>query len=552
MNLNVNGISNDAIINYFDTIIQQESLKLKKDKENLRINKNESKEIMNENNNSQVSYSQNSHQSYLPKTNNLRERDVEIERLANLFTQSPSYFNSYNNNNNNIDFKHNEELLKKTPVLTHNNSNVLKNQITKNLSNIESQEYIFSIAPEIRKNVRFGEFSPHNPANQINAKPFLGIGEYDNKRKQLFEQSKNEYIEYLANAKQNKSTIKLPQSQPFSCEKTVKATMEEDKRSEKIDEYNKTIDDLTELTKRAPFIDGSESCIITEDELIKSNKTKQEIYRLELDKQIEEKKMLEQAKLQKQIMEDAAIEKEARERDEKLKKEYEREMQERALFQIHKRMVQEKLKDDLLEKQKSCENKNINFSKPVEFNEKDCINTYSSDYNNKQFEYLHQNSFDEVPLPTTRNLPLRKVIYKDTDAKFVELFQSDNISVNKKDTIENSCINQNRSPPLVRPRMRVGKNAIRLPKEPPSYITMAKNKPSHVSFADDTLLNNNFSCYSPKNCNPNALLSSKQSLIIDSPHTLALAGTEDVKENKCTSSELDEATIKYPNDSKFY
>lgn len=46
--------------------------------------------------------------SYSPKLSN---RMNEIERLANLFTQSPCYF-SLNNNNNSTDVKYNQVLLK--------------------------------------------------------------------------------------------------------------------------------------------------------------------------------------------------------------------------------------------------------------------------------------------------------------------------------------------------------------------------------------------------------------------------------------------------------
>lgn len=45
--------------------------------------------------------------------------------------------------------------------------------------------------------MRFGEYSPLNPANQVNSQPFLGIGEYENKKKQLLESQKKEYVEYL-------------------------------------------------------------------------------------------------------------------------------------------------------------------------------------------------------------------------------------------------------------------------------------------------------------------------------------------------------------------
>lgn len=50
----------------------------------------------------------------------------------------------------------------------------------------------------MKRNVRFGEFSPLNPANQVNAQPFLGVGEYDSKKKKMLELQRKEYIEYLS------------------------------------------------------------------------------------------------------------------------------------------------------------------------------------------------------------------------------------------------------------------------------------------------------------------------------------------------------------------
>lgn len=48
----------------------------------------------------------------------------------------------------------------------------------------------------MRRNVRFGVYSPLNPANQVNSQPFLGIGEYDIKKQKLLELQRKECIEY--------------------------------------------------------------------------------------------------------------------------------------------------------------------------------------------------------------------------------------------------------------------------------------------------------------------------------------------------------------------
>lgn len=50
----------------------------------------------------------------------------------------------------------------------------------------------------MRRNIRFGEYSPLNPANQVNAQPIIGIGEYESKKKKLLELQKKEYMEYLS------------------------------------------------------------------------------------------------------------------------------------------------------------------------------------------------------------------------------------------------------------------------------------------------------------------------------------------------------------------
>jgi len=64
------------------------------------------------------------------------------------------------------------------------------------------------------------------------------------------------------------------------------------------------------------------------------NRLKQELYRLELNKQIEEKKILEFERKQKEQMDDEAIEKAAKDQEEKIKKEFEKESEKRTLAQF--------------------------------------------------------------------------------------------------------------------------------------------------------------------------------------------------------------------------
>lgn len=47
------------------------------------------------------------------------DRVNEIERLANLFTKSPGFCTTNNHNNNTIDVKYDQELMKKKVAQTH-------------------------------------------------------------------------------------------------------------------------------------------------------------------------------------------------------------------------------------------------------------------------------------------------------------------------------------------------------------------------------------------------------------------------------------------------
>lgn len=58
--------------------------------------------------------------NHSPELNQSRDRVNEIERLANLFTQSPSFFTK-DNSNNCIDVKHKQVLLKGQMPITPNN-----------------------------------------------------------------------------------------------------------------------------------------------------------------------------------------------------------------------------------------------------------------------------------------------------------------------------------------------------------------------------------------------------------------------------------------------
>ena len=50
--------------------------------------------------------------------------------------------------------------------------------------------------------VRFGEYSPHNPGLLSPGKTLLGLGEYEEKRRQMLERKKHEYLEQILQARQ--------------------------------------------------------------------------------------------------------------------------------------------------------------------------------------------------------------------------------------------------------------------------------------------------------------------------------------------------------------
>jgi hypothetical protein len=50
--------------------------------------------------------------------------------------------------------------------------------------------------------VRFGEYSPRNPGLLSPGKTLLGLGEYEEKRRQILERKKQEYLEHMLQARQ--------------------------------------------------------------------------------------------------------------------------------------------------------------------------------------------------------------------------------------------------------------------------------------------------------------------------------------------------------------
>ncbi|XP_022178087.1 calponin homology domain-containing protein DDB_G0272472-like isoform X1 [Myzus persicae] len=514
-------ISNAVMIESLDTIIQQESRKLEMDKNTGLLAKKSKvmkvqQQSLKENENM---FKQNlpifkTLKNHSPELNQSCDRVNEIERLANLFTQSPSFFTK-DNSNNCIDVKHNQVLLKDNmPITAHNEVNKYKAKLinSKNTNNL--------IYPgiKVRRNVRFGEYSPLNPANQVDSQPFLGIGEYDDKKKKLLELQRKEYVEYLSKVKQDKNTSDLPKLAGYSCEEAYKTAMENNNSSdlaESKEGFNQKV-----TIQRSTFIDGAESCASDEERKKETNRLKQELYRFDLSKQIEEKKRLELEQKRKDQLEDEAIERMAREQEEKMKMEFEKENEKRVLAQLQKQLQQEKLKNEIMQKQKDLESKSWNM--PSETVSRQLSKHTSSrhesfeDNDTEEFQCPPQSTFDNVPLPTTRVRAPRKIVY-DEDDKSVNRKTLRDVSCNT-DTFKNPCMNQNISPPGM----------------------SHKAERAHVTFANDPPM-------SRTEYNPAALLPVTKSVIIDSPFTLALAGLRDNEEDNRTCEAIEPTEAAYRN-----
>ncbi|XP_026817464.1 calponin homology domain-containing protein DDB_G0272472-like [Rhopalosiphum maidis] len=506
MECNVREISNAVMIESLDTIIQQESRKLEVDKNTgliakkskvIKVQQQSSKE--NENIFEQNVPLFKDFKNHSPKLNHSCDRVNEIERLANLFTKSPSFFTK-DNSNNCIDVKHNQMLMKDTmPIKTHNDVNKYKAK----LINRENTNNLIYPGIKVKRNVRFGEYSPFNPANQVDSQPFLGVGEYDNKKKKLLELQRKEYMEHLSKVQQDKSTSDLPKLAGYSCEEALNTAMENKNNSDQL--VNKdVINQKAMIQQRAPFIDGVESCLSDEERKKETNKLKQELYRFELSKQIEEKRRLEQEQKRKEQLEDEAIERMAREQEEKMRIEFEKENEKRILAQLQKQLQQEKLKNEIMQKQKDLESNSWNIPSETVSRQlsKHAPSNHESfdDNDTEEFHCPSQNTFDNVPLPTTRVRAPRKIVY-DEDDKLVNRKTLRDVSCNT-DVFKNPCMNQNISPPVMSQKM----------------------EKAHVTFARDSSPNRT-------EYNPAALLPVTKSVIIDSPFTLALAGLNDSEDD---------------------
>lgn len=46
--------------------------------------------------------------------------------------------------------------------------------------------------------LRYGEYSPNNPQLRVTAAPYIGLGEYEQRRNYVLQQQKQDYLKHLA------------------------------------------------------------------------------------------------------------------------------------------------------------------------------------------------------------------------------------------------------------------------------------------------------------------------------------------------------------------
>ncbi|XP_044265384.1 nucleoporin nup211 [Tribolium madens] len=112
--------------------------------------------------------------------------------------------------NNNVPSPENKENL----PLNHNSSPVNQNlplierlDLSSNEGALEETKRAFvAISPNAsggRKMLRYGEYSPNNPQLRVSAAPYLGLGEYEQRRNLLQERRRADYLEHLSKSERN-------------------------------------------------------------------------------------------------------------------------------------------------------------------------------------------------------------------------------------------------------------------------------------------------------------------------------------------------------------
>jgi len=332
------------------------------------------------------------------------------------------------------------------------------------------------------------------------------------KKKKIIESQKKEYIEYLSKAKQEKNTVNLPKLVDFSCEEAFKTALEDN--NIKPNTFENKIMNNQENTMQVPFYEGIETCVLDDDKKKDTIRLKQEQYRNDLSKQIEEKKRLEQERKHKELLEDEAIDKMAKDQEDRIRKEFEKEVEKRTLAQLQKQLQQEKLKNEMIQKQKELDAAE-KISHQVSNHVPSCHELLEEKEEHiEEFHSFPQSNFDNVPLPTSRVRVQRKIDYND---------EVETVNKNTRDMSCNTDTFQN-------PRM----NHI----SPPAI--KKKFEKAHVTFVRDSPLKIN-------KHNSTALLPGTKSIIIDSPYTLALAGLDDYEDEDNTRDTIEPTEATYKN-----
>lgn len=62
------------------------------------------------------------------------------------------------------------------------------------ITSVPNQDEAFAGAPMLR----YGEYSPNNPQYRVAAAPYVGLGEYEQRKRLLLQQRRAEYKQYVA------------------------------------------------------------------------------------------------------------------------------------------------------------------------------------------------------------------------------------------------------------------------------------------------------------------------------------------------------------------
>ncbi|CAG2055377.1 unnamed protein product, partial [Timema podura] len=229
--------------------------------------------------------------------------------------------------------------------------------------------------------VRYGEFSPLNPELQTLGGAFLGLGEYEEKRRHLLEKKKQEYKEQMiqfTGTNNEAGVVSLPNIEPPHNQRSS----HQSELTLKIPNYLPTLS--TEPFQLSPrerklaglresyspsFYDGhlphhNYTQAMNNEE--SSNRRRCDVYHEQLKNQIEEKRRLEMKQQEKDRLEEEAISRRVEQQRDQMRREFEREEnlkrareEQRARQAECFRQRHEELQREAEEKRRETINKNL-------------------------------------------------------------------------------------------------------------------------------------------------------------------------------------------------